>query len=427
MGVKGFPTLKIVRPGKTPGRTIVEDYQGQRNAKAIVEIVKEKIKNNVKKVTDDNLEEWLQEGPSAKAMLFSDKGTTSALIKALAIDYLGSISVAQIRDKEKTAAAKFGVTSYPTFVLLPGGDKQPITYDGEMTKEGMTKFLSQAATPNPDPAPKKPKASKSASKDSKKASKDSSSFAKASASHAKAESSESKATQTMETMEEEATESPNPNVVTDDTQTPIKVPKVAPMIPSLETSETLQQACLTSKSGTCVLALPPADELTNPVATSNSKTATALKSLSEIYQKHTSRGGKLFPFYIVPGHNTEASNLRSSLSLGADTELAIVAVNGKRSWLKRYSDEDYSRDAVETWIDAIRMGEGKKDKLPEALIVEPVAKAEETKSAEPKIEVLVDDLPLDFSMEELSDEDVEMLLNQAGQGKKEKASGHEEL
>ena len=35
MGVQGFPTLKIVKPGKKPGKPIVEDYQGARSAKAI--------------------------------------------------------------------------------------------------------------------------------------------------------------------------------------------------------------------------------------------------------------------------------------------------------------------------------------------------------------------------------------------------------
>ena len=32
MGVQGFPTLKIVRPGKKAGKPLVEDYQGARSA-----------------------------------------------------------------------------------------------------------------------------------------------------------------------------------------------------------------------------------------------------------------------------------------------------------------------------------------------------------------------------------------------------------
>ena len=43
MGVQGFPTLKIVRPGKKPGRPIVDAYEGPRTAKGIVEAVKDKV------------------------------------------------------------------------------------------------------------------------------------------------------------------------------------------------------------------------------------------------------------------------------------------------------------------------------------------------------------------------------------------------
>ena len=186
MGVQGFPTLKIVRPGKKPGRPTVEDYQGQRVAKAIIDAVKEKIPNHVKRVTDKGLEEWLKEGnDTAKAVLFSDKGATSATLRALAIDFAGNINIAQIRNKEKAAMELFGVESVPKLILLPGGDKKAIVYDGEMKKESMSEFLSQIAPPNPDcplekekPSKKSPE-KKDAKKDAKKSSKDSPAFSKA--------------------------------------------------------------------------------------------------------------------------------------------------------------------------------------------------------------------------------------------------------
>lgn len=231
MGVKGFPTLKIVRPGKKPGRPNVEDYQGARTAKAIVEAVRDKIPNHVTKVTDKTLDDWLAEANNtAKAILFTDKGTISPLTKALAVDFLSSISIAQIRNKETTAVSTFGISSYPTFLLLSGGTEVPIVYDGEMTKEGLSAFLSQIAPPNPDPAPKAAKASKSTkSKDSKKSKSASSAFSKASASHESADSSSSKATQTAETIIDDGNpiESPDPNVVTEDTQKPIQLPEVS--------------------------------------------------------------------------------------------------------------------------------------------------------------------------------------------------------
>ncbi|KAK3067044.1 hypothetical protein LTS18_001338, partial [Coniosporium uncinatum] len=189
MGVQGFPTLKIVKPGKTKGKPMVEDYQGQRTAKAIVDAVIDKMPNHVKRIKDEGLDSWLSEAnSSAKAILFSDKGTVSALLKALAIDYLGSINFAQIRKTEEKAVGTFSVSKFPTLVLLPGGDKEGIVYEGEMKKAPMKDFLKQIAEPHPDVAPAGAKPSRS-STDKTKASKASSSFFKASASHSTADAS----------------------------------------------------------------------------------------------------------------------------------------------------------------------------------------------------------------------------------------------
>jgi protein disulfide-isomerase A6 len=104
MGVQGFPTLKIVRPGKKPGKPTIEDYQGERSAKGIVNAVKDKVPNSVKRVNDKSLDEWLEANKDgAKAILFSDKGVVSATLRALAIDFAGVVSVAQIRKTEKAA------------------------------------------------------------------------------------------------------------------------------------------------------------------------------------------------------------------------------------------------------------------------------------------------------------------------------------
>ncbi|KAI5212733.1 thioredoxin-domain-containing protein [Aureobasidium subglaciale] len=403
MGVQGFPTLKIVRPGKKAGKPSVEDYQGARTAKAIVESVKEKIPSHVKRITDKDLDGWLSENnSSAKAILFSDKGVTSALLKAVAIDFLGSISVAQIRNKEAAAVSLFGVTSYPTLVLLPGGTKDPIAYSGGMKKEAIVSFLSQAATPNPDPAPsaKSKSKSKPKSKESKESSKASSQFSKASSSHRSDESASIKASQTAETLEDNSipTESPNPQVVTDDAQKPIQVPDVPPQITTLDTLESLQQSCLTSKSGVCILILAPSAF----IQTTDSPVSKAVSALSEIHHRNSKRGAKQFPFYNVPA--SASSELRSALGL-ADDSLEIVAINAKKAWVKRYSGTfDISRNAIDAWVDSIRMGEGKKEKLSESVIVETTEK--QTPPVAEKAGEKVD-----VTMEELTDEQYEQLMN----------------
>ncbi|KAK4984380.1 hypothetical protein LTR50_006635 [Elasticomyces elasticus] len=448
MGVQGFPTLKIVRPGKKGGKPTVEDYQGQRTAKAIVDAVVEKIPNHVTRVTDASLEKWLKDkNETAKAILFSEQGKTSALLRALAVDFLGSIEVAQVRSKDSAAIEMFGVTSYPSLVLLPGGDREGILYSGEMKKEALVQFLSAVATPNPDPAPAKPKSGKSstkdgkkASKDSQKAAKDSSSFSKASLSHASADSSLAKATQTTETLVDDnyPTESPNPNVVTEDAQKPIVLPDAAPMISSLETETELQKACLGAKSSTCVLALIPAQS--DADATLSAPATAALASLGEIHHKHAQRKGKLFPFYALPASNPGAAKLRDTLGLGPDSAVEIVAVNARKGWWKHYASTitspagvtalDVSRNAVETWIDAIRMGEGVKQPLPESLVVAAPARGERAEEVKIGLDDLGrEDAPLKVEFaEEISDEEFERLMARARMGAEERGEGgHDEL
>ncbi|KAK2765369.1 hypothetical protein FQN54_008215 [Arachnomyces sp. PD_36] len=339
MGVQGFPTLKIVTPTKKAGKPSIEDYQGPRTAKGIVDAVVDRIPNHVKRVTDKDLDGWLEKNSDKpKAILFTEKGTTSALIRALAVDFLDAINFAQIRNKESSSVEKYGIEEFPTLVLLPGGDKDAITYTGELKKKPIVEFLSKVASPNPDPAPK--------NKDKKQKSSKSSS----------------------EENGDKPTESPAPKA---DDEAPKQPTHHEPEpLPDLTTPESLTSACLQPKSGTCVLALIPSEA---------SESATeALTSLSEIAHKHAARQGKLFPFYSVPGDNSGAAALKSSLGVSGDVEL--VAVNGRRGWWRKFDGKNgFGHVEVEAWIDAIRLGEGSKEKLPAGVVAEEKAeeKAEE--------------------------------------------------
>ncbi|KAF1932018.1 protein disulfide-isomerase MPD1 precursor [Didymella exigua CBS 183.55] len=395
MGVQGFPTLKIVRPGKKPGKPTVEDYQGPRSAKGIVDAVKDKVPNIVKRVTDKNLDEWLLENKdSPKAILFSDKGVVSATMRALAIDFAGVISVAQIKKSEKTAIDKYGVTDFPSLILVPAGSEEPIKHAGKVEKEAMVEFLSQVAPPNPDcpgPKAKKPKAKK----DSQKESKSSSKFAKASASHKTADASSAAASATDETVEEPiaATESPDPNVKTGDTPEPVELPvgDVKPSVPSIADAAELQSLCLNEQAKTCILAILPPDDATDAAMSAMS----VITTLTAIHKKH---GTKLFPFITVPPSNPLADKLRSELSLGTDDTLHLVATHGKRAWYKKYPSTKFGAQEVESWVDAIRMGEGKKEKLPESLIApgtqEPIKeKVAEQEPIQINVEEIIEDSP----------------------------------
>ena len=367
----------------------MEEYQGARTAKGIVEAVTDKMPNLVKRVGDKDLEGFLA-GETPKAVLFSDKGKTSALLKAVAIEFKGGMTVAQIRNTEKASVELFGITKYPTLIMLPGGkDTEKEVYDGEMTKEGIVNFLSKLATPNPDPAPPKVKLPK-ASKGKKAASKSKEAFESASASHAK---SEKPVTATDETLEEEATESPSPEV---DAQKPVLLPDPAPRIPTLSTEGELREACLGPKIGTCILALT-SSEL-------DTQSGAVITALSEIAHKYRIHDRPIFPFYVLPSENEGSALLTSKLNLKENTE--IIAMNGRRGWWRHISTSDYfvqdndeaTQEKLSNWIDTIRLGDGAKTDIPKGLI--PEIEEEEEQEGKPAPDDTKEEVPEPEAAEE---------------------------
>jgi protein disulfide-isomerase A6 len=364
MGVQGFPTLKIVRPNKKGGKASVEDYQGPRTATGIVEAVVEKINNHVKRITDKDIDSFLSEkNETAKAILFTEKGTTSALLRSLAIDFLDAITVGQVRSKDKKAVDMFGVESFPALILLPGGTKDALVYEGEMKKPAMLDFLSQAATPNPDAGrtvePEKKPEKKSEKKTEPK---------KAKASPAKA----SKSPKSAEPAKESATEAEGDSSTeppSEQQTMPVVLKDTALPIPTILSAEKLVKECLSERSGTCLLALVPTEK--------HETADKLLDALAELAAKYAKADHKLFPFFTIPAVNVGHAHLVKSFELTGEVE--VVAVNAKRSWWRHY-EGDSSADSLEKWIDAIRMSEGAKSKLPEGV----VAFAEETPAGEPE-------------------------------------------
>jgi protein disulfide-isomerase A6 len=352
MGVQGFPTLKIVRPKKGGGKPMVQDYQGQRTASAIVEAVVQQINNYVVKIEDKSLDQFLSDKETPKAILFTEKGTTSALLKSIAIDFSGVITIGQARNKETKTVEKFGIEKFPTLVLLPGGDAPAVVYDGEMKKEAIVQFLSQAGQPNPESPPK----SNGNDKERKggKPTDKSSSKPKSKTTSSKTSSS------TTESGTETATQ-----------EAPVIVETALP-IPTINTPEKLIKECLTEKSHTCVLAFVSSSE--------DEKAKKALASLSQLAFKHAQSKRHLFPFYEVPKSNEGAASVLKALDLTGDVE--IIAVNGRRGWWRHYDSADFGRESVESWIDAIRMSEGVKKKLPEGIVA--IAVEEPTSAATPE-------------------------------------------
>lgn len=336
MGIQGFPTLKIVRPKKGGGKPVVQDYQGPRTASAMVDAVVQQINNLVVKVEDKSLDKFLSDKKeSPKAILFTDKGTTSALLKSIAIDFADVITIGQARNKETRAVETFAIEKFPTLVLLPGGDAPAIVYDGDLKKEALVKFLSQAGSPNPDPPVKAngQKEKKAKNSNGNKASENKTSSSKTSSAPTESET---------ETSTQQA---------------PVIVETALP-IPAINSPEKLIKECLTEKSHTCVLAFVSSNE--------DEAAKKALASLSELAFKHAQSKRHLFPFYEVPRSNEGASALLKALDLSGGVE--VIAINARRGWWRHYEGPDFGHESVEAWIDAIRLSEGVKKKLPEGIV-----------------------------------------------------------
>lgn len=387
MGVQGFPTLKIVKPGAKPGRPVVEDYNGPRSAKAIVEAVKDKIPNHVERLQGSAFDAWFNDESSlAKAIVFTEKGTTNPLVKSLAVDFLGSIVFAQVKDK--AIAEKYGITEFPTILLVPSQGQDPIPYKGDINRESLLSFFAKVASPNPDPAPqkakppklpKKPKASSSASAE----------FSRASEAHKSSDFDDFLASSGTKVLDDDTpTESPIPIVESE--QKPMIVPSILPPIPTLSTTADLEAACLTPKSGNCILVLLPAQE--GPDTVSEAATL-ALSGFAEIVEKHNKRQAIVFPMYAVPADVESATRMRQDLDLGAAGDLEVIALNMKRGWWRHYPSKSFEILELEDFVDAIKLGEGSKQKLPPnfggSIEEEPIAEAEaESSSVEDERSIL---------------------------------------
>ncbi|CAI4218456.1 unnamed protein product [Parascedosporium putredinis] len=325
LGVQGFPTLKIVKPSKKGKNPIVEDYQGARTASAIVQAVTDKINNHVKRITDADADAFLSADPDTpKAILFTEKGTTSAVIRSIAIDFLGSIVVGQVRNKETKTVEKFNIQSFPSLLLLPGGDQEPILFEGEMKRGPMVDFLAQAAHPNSasDGASKKDAKPPKEKKDKKEKPKP------------KAEEPVAEKPAAEEPVAEEPSE---PEA---DAETP----------PAPPAKKEIPHHHLPDLGGA-------KDEAADAL----------VDSLADIVHRNAKAERKLFPFYTIPSLNPAHAQLAKALEVTGSIE--VVAINAKRSWWRRY-EGDYSEASIMDWVDAIRMGEGAKNKLPEGIVVE---------------------------------------------------------
>lgn len=87
-----------------------------------------------------------------------------------------------------------------------------------------------------------------------------------------------------------------------------------------------------------------------------------------------------FNVYKLAATSAHAKDLATKLELDEGSSTKLIAVNAKRNWVRKFVGNADSEKEVLAWLDAVRLGDGKKEKLPAGLVAE--EKKEEEKHDE---------------------------------------------
>lgn len=101
------------------------------------------------------------------------------------------------------------------------------------------------------------------------------------------------------------------------------------------------------------------------------------ETLQNVYETLSSRVVNAFNVYKLAATSSHAVDLVTKLDLTKDTATKIVAINAKRNWVRKFTGNADSEEEVLAWLDAVRLGDGKKEKLPAGLVAEEKEEEEE--------------------------------------------------
>lgn len=139
--IKGTPTIRLFKPKTKKNRynrkKIVLDYNGERKKKDMKRFVEANIPNFLEKVHDlKGLEKFQLKANKyglPQALVFSKKGTTSALLKYASAEYRRRLLIGEVKmtKKNKAVMDKFSVDGAKTAIVVVKGDEVvPYTKNG---------------------------------------------------------------------------------------------------------------------------------------------------------------------------------------------------------------------------------------------------------------------------------------------------------
>lgn len=125
-----------------------ERYQGDMEINKISKFATNKMQNFVSLVTDDNYEKIMErEGSNMKILLFTERKSTSPLMKSLSKKYKGKLVFGEVRkSQESELAKKFKIKKFPTLIAVTDPQNYEFeAYDGEMKPDRLSLFLGKFA------------------------------------------------------------------------------------------------------------------------------------------------------------------------------------------------------------------------------------------------------------------------------------------
>lgn len=110
-----------------------ERYREKMEWNALANTAARKMQSFVSIVTSDNFESFFyRDSTKHHVLLFTDKKSTPAIFKALSKKFLDKLVFGEVRTSEKQLLDKYGVTEYPTIIVVTDSEAlQSDKYTGD--------------------------------------------------------------------------------------------------------------------------------------------------------------------------------------------------------------------------------------------------------------------------------------------------------
>jgi len=135
--ISGVPTIKIFK--KVNGKMKIEDYQGERKAKPIINHISQAMPSFVQKITKKNTLESIK---MPRLIVFSTKRTAPAILKAVSSKFEKQLSTILVHKTQTEITSEFMIDTFPT-ILMETKSGSTVKYTRKFGYHGLTFFVEK--------------------------------------------------------------------------------------------------------------------------------------------------------------------------------------------------------------------------------------------------------------------------------------------